>query len=82
MYLPILTGKQRARKGGWQQNPMGFLSQPRKRQVNRQRPSQDGRTRGLGIAGSPSRETDNAVRPGGTGSRYTSHMAFCMTVPE
>ena len=56
VYLPILTGKHRAWKEGWQQNPMGFLSQPRKRQVNRQRPSQDGRTRGLGIAGSPSRE--------------------------
>ena len=59
VYLPILTGKHRAWKEGWQQNPMGFLSQPRKRQVNRQRPSQDGRTRGLGIAGSPSRERDS-----------------------
>ena len=65
MYLPILTGKHRAWKEGWQQNPMGFLSQPRKRQVIRQRPSQDGRTRGLGISGSPSRERDSTVRPGG-----------------
>lgn len=31
---------------------MEFLSQPRKRQVNRRRPSQDGRPSGFGITGS------------------------------
>ena len=48
-WLPILTGKHGARKQGWRQNPVGFLSSPRKRQVNRKRPSHDGRPSGFGI---------------------------------